>query len=102
MSGGMCEIATEQAEADGVPLAKLSDATIARLRDALPPMASPANPLDLTGAAMLEPELIVKAISDDGKTTEFKVICRIDTPAELDYYRHGGILEYVLRQLLQN
>ena len=25
-----------------------------------------------------------------------------DTPAELDYYRHGGILEYVLRQLLQN
>ena len=34
--------------------------------------------------------------------TEFKVICRIDTPAELDYYRHGGILEYVLRQLLQN
>jgi aconitate hydratase len=47
-------------------------------------------------------ELIVKATSDDGKTTEFKVICRIDTPAELDYYRHGGILEYVLRQLLQN
>jgi len=30
------------------------------------------------------------------------VICRIDTPAEMDYYRHGGILEYVLRQLLVN
>ncbi|MBI4524285.1 MAG: aconitate hydratase AcnA [Deltaproteobacteria bacterium] len=45
-------------------------------------------------------ELIVKARTDDGKTTEFKVACRIDTPAELDYYRHGGILEYVLRQLL--
>jgi aconitate hydratase len=50
----------------------------------------------------LRQELAVKATSDDGKTTEFKVICRIDTPAELDYYRHGGILEYVLRQLLQN
>ncbi len=44
--------------------------------------------------------LTVKAKSDDGKTKEFKVTCRIDTPAELDYYRHGGILEYVLRQLL--
>jgi aconitate hydratase len=44
----------------------------------------------------------VKATADDGKVTEVKVICRIDTPAELDYYRHGGILEYVLRQLLQN
>ena len=48
----------------------------------------------------LRQELTVKATADDGKTTEFKVICRIDTPAELDYYRHGGILEYVLRQLL--
>jgi aconitate hydratase len=50
----------------------------------------------------LRQELTVKATSDDGKATEFNVICRIDTPAELDYYRHGGILEYVLRQLLQN
>jgi aconitate hydratase A / 2-methylisocitrate dehydratase len=50
----------------------------------------------------LRQELNVKATADDGKTTEFKVTCRIDTPAELDYYRHGGILEYVLRQLLQN
>ena len=50
----------------------------------------------------LRQELTVKATADDGKASEFKVICRIDTPAELDYYRHGGILEYVLRQLLQN
>jgi aconitate hydratase len=50
----------------------------------------------------LRQELMVKATADDGKVTEFNVICRIDTPAELDYYRHGGILEYVLRQLLQN
>jgi aconitate hydratase len=50
----------------------------------------------------LREELTVKATADDGKATEFKVICRIDTPAELDYYRHGGILEYVLRQLLAN
>jgi aconitate hydratase len=50
----------------------------------------------------LRQDLAVKATSDNGKVTEFKVTCRIDTPAELDYYRNGGILEYVLRQLLQN
>jgi aconitate hydratase A / 2-methylisocitrate dehydratase len=56
----------------------------------------------ISSGLKLRQELTVKATADDGKATEFKVICRIDTPAELDYYRHGGILEYVLRQLLQN
>jgi aconitate hydratase len=56
----------------------------------------------INAALKLRQELTVKASSDDGNATEFAVICRIDTPAELDYYRHGGILEYVLRQLLQN
>jgi aconitate hydratase len=58
---------------------------------------------DVTGIAAglkLRQELAVKATADNGQVTEFKVICRIDAPAELDYYRHGGILEYVLRQLL--
>ena len=41
----------------------------------------------------------VVAKSDAGKTTEFEVRLRIDTPKELDYYQHGGILQYVLRQL---
>jgi len=36
----------------------------------------------------------------DGKTQRVKVILRIDTPIEVDYYAHGGILPYVLRQLL--
>jgi aconitate hydratase len=43
--------------------------------------------------------LAVTALADDGKQTNFEAICRIDTPVELDYYRHGGILQYVLRQL---
>ena len=60
---------------------------------------------DVAGIAAglkLRQQVTVKATGDDGKVTEFAAICRIDTPAELDYYRHGGILEYVLRQLLQN
>jgi len=50
----------------------------------------------------LRQELTVKATADGGKVAEFQVVCRIDTPAELEYYRHGGILEFVLRQLLRN
>jgi len=36
----------------------------------------------------------------ESTATEFTAIVRIDTPAEAAYYRHGGILPYVLRQLL--
>ena len=36
----------------------------------------------------------------DGSTEQVPVILRIDTPIEIDYYLHGGILPYVLRQLL--
>ena len=36
----------------------------------------------------------------DGTAREIAVTCRIDTPIEVDYYRHGGILPYVLRQLM--
>ncbi|MDZ7336873.1 MAG: aconitate hydratase AcnA [candidate division KSB1 bacterium] len=45
-------------------------------------------------------ELIVKATSKDNKVIEFKVDCRLDTPVELEYYRHGGILNAVLRKSL--
>jgi aconitate hydratase len=45
-------------------------------------------------------ELRVRARNANGSTTEFVVDVRIDTPQELLYYLHGGILHYVLRQLL--
>jgi aconitate hydratase len=35
------------------------------------------------------------------KKKTFEAVCRIDTPIEIEYYRHGGILQYVLRQLLK-
>jgi aconitate hydratase len=43
--------------------------------------------------------LRVTATGADRKVTTFETIVRIDTPDEADYYRHGGILQYVLRQL---
>jgi aconitate hydratase len=45
-------------------------------------------------------EITVRATAPSGKKTEFKVLVRIDTPQEVLYYQHGGILQYVLRQLL--
>ena len=43
--------------------------------------------------------LIVKATSADGKVKDIKTLVRIDTPQEIAYYQHGGILHYVLRSL---
>ncbi len=43
----------------------------------------------------------VTATAKDGKVTSFKARVRIDTPKEVEYFRHGGILHYVLRQLAQ-
>ena len=42
----------------------------------------------------------VEAVAADGRTVEFAALVRIDTPGEADYYRHGGILPFVLRSLL--
>jgi aconitate hydratase len=36
----------------------------------------------------------------DGSRREVPVLCRIDTPIEVDYYRHGGILPMVLRKMM--
>jgi aconitate hydratase len=71
--------------------------------------------LDLTGEELYEIEglpeayaagfkpgqkLAVRANRADGSYVNFQAISRIDTPQELLYYQHGGILQYVLRQLL--
>ncbi len=45
-------------------------------------------------------EVVVRAKGEDGKTVEFRAPVRLDTPQEIAYYRHGGILQYVLRQLV--
>ncbi|NYI41273.1 aconitate hydratase [Demequina lutea] len=44
--------------------------------------------------------LVVRATKTDGSTIDFEAAVRIDTPGEADYYRNGGILQYVLRSLV--
>jgi aconitate hydratase len=62
---------------------------------------------DITGIEQLNegstPRTVhVKAAKQDGDPVEFDAIVRIDTPGEADYYRNGGILHYVLRNMLRS
>lgn len=58
---------------------------------------------DIEGLASLQPgqRITVKTRSDDGSIGRFSVIVRIDTPNELNYFLHGGILPYVLRRAIK-
>jgi len=58
-----------------------------------------AESLGLEGLEVFEITGMAEAMADGG-TIEFSARVRIDTPQEAEYYRHGGILPYVLRQLL--
>ena len=61
---------------------------------------------DITGIEELNngttPETVkVVATKQDGGTVEFDAKVRIDTPGEAEYYRNGGILQYVLRNMIK-
>ena len=45
-------------------------------------------------------DLVLRITRKSGEVADVPVICRIDTPIEVDYYQHGGILPFVLRQLI--
>jgi aconitate hydratase len=57
---------------------------------------------EIEGVASLSPKkaITVHAKADGGSAKMFSVIARVDTPEEVSYYHHGGILQYVLRQML--
>jgi aconitate hydratase len=61
-----------------------------------------AETIDVLGVAGLAPKrrLQVRATAPGGEVRTFEVIARVDTPDDVDYYRHGGLLPYVLRDLL--
>lgn len=60
--------------------------------------------ISIEGLTTVQPgqKLKVKISFNDGKTKEITALCRIDTANELEYYKHGGILQYVIRQLLKS
>ena len=59
--------------------------------------------MGISGAEMQpKQQLIVDATAADGSVKTFETISRIDTPVEVGYYRNGGILQTVLRQMMSN
>jgi aconitate hydratase len=56
---------------------------------------------DLEKTISTNAKTIVLELTKDGKTMSFDVLVRLDTPREVDYFKHGGILQYVLRSLAQ-
>ncbi|MEC9357803.1 MAG: hypothetical protein VX836_08035, partial [Pseudomonadota bacterium] len=54
---------------------------------------------DIEGLVDGAPEVTVNAKKPDGDVVSFKARVRIDTPKEWLYYKHGGVLNYVLREL---
>ncbi|KKC31655.1 aconitate hydratase AcnA [Devosia psychrophila] len=58
--------------------------------------------IDIEGVTEIAPraKVTVKITKADGTVTSIETLCRIDTANELDYYKHGGILHYVLRSLV--
>jgi aconitate hydratase len=57
---------------------------------------------DFEGLKQGATELTVKARKADGTVKSFKARVRINTPKEWEYYAHGGVLQYMLRQMAQN
>ena len=55
--------------------------------------------LDALNRGEMVPRVTVRATRSSGEVAEFAVRLRIDTPTEAEYYRHGGVLNFVLRQL---
>ncbi len=56
--------------------------------------------IDLGGEIRPQADAVMTIHRADGSTQRVSLVLRIDTPIEVDYYRHGGILPYVLRQLI--
>ena len=80
-----------------------------QFKDGIPPGGTQSLKLDGTEVYDIvglgpdltpQQDLTLRIIRNNGQTDTVPVRCRIDTPVEIDYSRHGGILPYVLRQLL--
>lgn len=81
ISGGICEVAADRAEAVGLQLAELSQPTRDALKQLMPDFGTAHNPLDVTGAAILEPSLFstsIRVLADDPGVD--LVACLYDMP----------------------
>ncbi|MBK1660313.1 CoA-binding protein [Paracraurococcus ruber] len=91
ISGGVCEMAADQAEANGVAVPRLAEPTRDALRAVLPAFGTPNNPLDVTGGAMLDPALFARSLPAFAADPAIGMVACFmdvpDTPEEIAGYR---------------
>jgi acetate---CoA ligase (ADP-forming) len=80
ISGGACEIVADRAQVLGMPLPALSDGAVGELRAALPSFGTPNNPLDITGGAVLQPDLFEQGLRIMGQQEFSALACLFDVP----------------------
>ena len=81
VSGGACEIVADRAQVLDIGMPELSEHATAELRAALPSFGTPNNPLDITGGAVLQPDLFEQGLRIMGKQKEFSALaCLFDVP----------------------
>ena len=56
--------------------------------------------LEIPASLAPQQDLELSVTRKNGEQFRVRLLCRIDTPIEVDYFRHGGILPYVLRELM--
>lgn len=85
ISGGACEIIADRSQVLNIPLPELSATATAELRNALPSFGTPHNPLDITGAGVLQPDLFEQGLRILGKQPEYSVLaCLFDVPVSAE------------------
>jgi acyl-CoA synthetase (NDP forming) len=96
ISGGICESTADRADALGLELAELAPATQAALRQVMPSFGTPHNPLDITGAAILEPALFAHSSRALGADPGIDLLtCLYDVPTTA----HHAFGEQVVAQI---
>ncbi|HET7879512.1 MAG TPA: acetate--CoA ligase family protein [Acetobacteraceae bacterium] len=86
ISGGACEIVADRAQTLDVKLPPLSESAVAELHAALPSFGTPHNPLDITGGAVLQPDLFEQGLRILGQQQEFSALaCLFDVPVAQEH-----------------
>jgi acyl-CoA synthetase (NDP forming) len=81
ISGGVCEMAADHAEAAGVAVPRLAEETKSALKEVLPAFGTPNNPLDVTGGAMLDASLFARSLPAFGADPSIGLVaCFMDLP----------------------
>lgn len=77
ISGGACDIIADRAQDFGVDLAAISEETRSRLQEVMPDYGTVQNPLDVTGAAVIDPSLFTKAIEILGSDPNIGIVAAV-------------------------